>query len=274
MLQEPLMPTPINGLRNVMKMITSQPNLDVDLFHHVIGFFDFEKMYYDLGSTFFDMMQYLAEQQSITLLDQYVTLIEPLLNTGDDEDYNIDDFYDFLFMFCCRGQSLQLAQHVYNKYKPVTNVRGIDLFFIHVDSYTHYMNVDIFKWLLTLPGAKSNLNSLMVDAVASGCRNIVDALIEVNAKVDIVDKNPSRSHLLFTALQQDNRGIIDLIYNATTETFNLNQRNVDGAVRALRSPTVTGLEWLLDQHNNGNHIDFDCVDDQGNTFLHDFIQQN
>ena len=172
-----------------------------------------------------------------------------------------------------KGQSLELAQHVYTKYKPLTTspkADGInnvlDMFFNTLDTYTNYMNVDIFKWLLTLPDATSNLNEAMFNAVTNGRRDLVDALVEVNANVDIVNYQYSGYHLLFTALNQNDRGIIDLVYNATTPKIDLNQRDNHGAVHALRSLTKTGLEWLLDQHNNnnnGNHIDFDFIDNEG-----------
>ena len=119
-------------------------------------------------------------------------------------------------------------------------------FFNYGPDTTNYMNVDIFKWLLTLPGAKSNLNKAMFTVVAKGRRDLVDALLEVNAKVDIIEIYNPEEHLLFKALRQNDRGIIDLVYHATTQRIDLNQRNEYGAVLALHEISKTGLEWLLD----------------------------
>ena len=252
MLQEPLIPTPLYGLQNVIKMITSQPNLDVDLFHDITGLLGLKKAEWNFAHTLFEMIQYPVQQQSIMLVDQYVALIEPLVNEDDRSEY----FHYDIFTSCCQGQSLELAQHVYTKYKPVTKASRygisnvIDMFFSEPRTDTNYMNVDIFKWLLTLPGAKSNLNEAMFNAVERGRRDIVDALIEVNANVDIFEADdPQRSHLLFTALKQNDRGIIDLIYNATTTKIDLNERDNNGAVLTLLVISKTGLEWLLDQHH-------------------------
>ena len=98
MLQEPLILTSIDCLTNVITMITSQPNLDVDLFHYLVGLINSKY----LTSTFFAMMEYPVKQQSITLVDQYVTLIEPLLNEEVGKAHKLVAFHHSLFMYCCQ----------------------------------------------------------------------------------------------------------------------------------------------------------------------------